>query len=155
MCSWVCLPDHRIKCGESARNLECPVHRDTADVGMRQLHDLVHQLLPDAIQLGQVPIMSEGTQGRDPVHGYFTSGADLIVDLMVYSKGLWHAIEIDGRDHASSAAAARDKKKEICLNRWGVPVTVLEWRQRWQLPLTRWRKQLKEGAVYATGASIV
>jgi len=143
-CSCTRVRDTRSSNGYSGRSEECPVHRGGARGGMLQAHALLQQLLPTALLLAEVPVMSEGNKGRDAKFQFFTAGADLFVDLMACDdKGRWHAIEVNGPDHRGTRAGKRDRKKRRLLNKWGVPVIVLKWKVKGSLPLDCWCKQLK------------
>lgn len=132
----------------SNRNAECPIHRKSADVGMREVHAMLRHLLPTASILGQVPVMSEGVQGRDPDWGFWTAGPDLHIDLLVQaSHGVWVAVEVNGPDHRGAAAVKRDKKKWEVLQKKCVAVIVLPWynkKGKRVLPRGQWERQIEQ-----------
>lgn len=114
------------------------------DGGVPEAHNLLQALLPSALLLGQVPVMSEGNQGRDLRYKFFTKGADLFVDLMARDdRGIWHAIEVNGKDHVEEKSPA-EKKKAECLEGWGVTIVELKWYQGRPMPLEKWREQLRK-----------
>ena len=98
---------------------------------MQQAHELLCELMPTALVLAEAPVMSEGTQGRDPEFKFWTAGPDVRVDLLVQdNRGLWLAVEINGPDHRGNAARQRDKKKKDVMHKYNVPVVVLSWHIR-------------------------
>lgn len=126
------------------RNESCGVHGQHADIGMLQAHDAVKEVLPNAEVWAQVPLKTEGTQGRTYGSGHFCR-TDLVLDMLVRcANGVFFAIEVSGREHKSGQGPERDQKKKIYLEAMNVPLIVLHLTSARAVPLTTWREQLFE-----------
>lgn len=135
--------EQRKRGGKSTRNQTCAIHRERTDVGLREVHDLVHGAAPHALRIciPQAPIMSLDKQGRDHRTGCFASGADMFADLMVQdSRNLWFAFEVDGPNHKCAEVRKRDTKKRRYLKSKSIPLIRLKWQKRGALPLEKWRE---------------
>ena len=63
-------------------NTTCSVHKQTPNAGVKEAHDMVMRLVPDAEVLGEVQLNTEGRKGRAFNTGQFVRG-DGRIDLLV------------------------------------------------------------------------
>ena len=85
--------------------------------------------MPTATIFAELPLLSEGKQGRALLTGQFTgnSTGDLLLDIVVQSpEGLLHAIEVNGKEHLTRARTILGdaKKREQCAE-LGFPLSEL------------------------------
>ena len=96
----------------------CPVH-GRPNKGVKQLVAMLQKAMPDARMYAEVPLLSEGKQGRALMSGQFTSNkqGDLKLDVLVQSpEGLMHALEVCGKEHATRGYTIKGdvKKATLC-----------------------------------------
>lgn len=91
---------------------------------------MLQKAMPTASIFAELPLLSEGKQGRALLTGLFTgnSSGDLSLDLVVQSpERLLHAIEVNGDEHRSrERTKAGDAKKEAVCAQLGIPLSWLE-----------------------------
>lgn len=111
-------------------------------------HDEVLKRAPGATVLSQVGIKTEGIQGRGLASGLWTGQPDIKLDLLVESgNGVFCAIEVSGREHRYGTKPAFDEKKKEALDKFHVPLIVLELTSNREVPLAKWQQQLKDAEI--------
>ena len=132
-------------CVGSTLPTKCPVH-GTPNNGVLQLHRMLQCALPGATIFAELPLLSEGKQGRALLTGQFTTSkaGDCKVDVVVQSPtGLMYALEVCGSEHLTRAYTVQaDSKKERVCAQLGIPMQRL-WLTRTGRSRSDWQQILQ------------
>lgn len=123
----------------------CPVH-GRPNNGISQLFGMLERMLPGVEVFAELPLLSEGKQGRALQTKQFTSSksGDCKLDILVRSpEGLMHALEVCGNEHQTrDYTILSDHKKDDVCAQLGLPLQRL-WLTRRGKPRKDWHALLK------------
>lgn len=113
-----CACSHYTCKGCKKAPVHCPVH-GKPNRGVQQLVKMLQKAMPAATIYAEVPLLSQGNQGRALMTGQFTGNkqGDLLLDVLVQSpEGLLHAIEVCGKEHQTRPYTIKgdQKKAQLC-----------------------------------------